>query len=138
VQEIYPNSIRQYLQNNESIKFAYLFGSYANSMEGPLSDIDLAVYVDKRLDFFSIRLRLLDELSRLLKDHPFDLIILNTAPLTLQYEIIRQGIVLKENKNRRVPFETAVLRRYLDTEPIRLLHMQKLKQSFAKERERGQ
>jgi predicted nucleotidyltransferase len=64
-------------------------------MEGPLSDIDLAIYVDNQLDLFSIRLRLLDELSRLLKDHPFDLIILNTAPLMLQYESIRQGIVLK-------------------------------------------
>jgi len=95
VQEAYANSITQYLQNHKSITFAYLFGSCANSMEGPLSDIDLAIYVDNQLDLFSIRLRLLDELSRLLKDHPFDLIILNTAPLMLQYESIRQGIVLK-------------------------------------------
>jgi len=128
----YLNIINQYLKNNRIIKFAYLFGSCARGEDGLLSDIDLAVYLDKRFDHFSIRLRFLDELSRLLKGDLCDLVVLNSAPLTLQYEVIRDGIILKENKKRRIPFETGIIREYLDTEPIRAIHRQKLKERFLK------
>lgn len=133
----YRESIELCLKNNGMIKFAYLFGSCVRNGNGPLSDIDLAVYLDKRLDFFSARLHLLEELSRLFKEQPYDLVVLNNASLILQYEVIREGIILKENKKKRIPFETGVLSEYLDTEPIRAVHMQKLKRSFIKESSLG-
>jgi predicted nucleotidyltransferase len=133
----YRGHIDEYLKNNKVIKFAYLFGSCVGNADGPFSDIDLAVYLDKRFDFFFARLQFLEELSRLFKGHPLDLVVLNNASLILQYEVIREGIVLKENKKRRIPFETGVLSEYLDTEPIRAVHVQKLKKSFYKERSLG-
>jgi uncharacterized protein len=137
VNQAYRDSIDQYLKNNTAIKFAYLFGSCVGDGDGPLSDIDLAVYLDKRFDFFSARLHFLEELSRLFKGHPCDLVVLNNASLILQYEVVRQGIILKENKKKRIPFEVGVLREYLDTEPIRAVHMEKLKTMFYKERSLG-
>lgn len=124
--------VNEYLQNKRDVKFAYLFGSCAKGEAGPLSDIDLAVYLDKRFDVFAMRLRLLDQLSRLLKGYPCDLVVLNNASLILKYEVIHGGSVIKEDKKRRIPFETEVIREYLDTAPIRAVHMQKLKRSFKK------
>ena len=83
-------------------------------------------------------MRFLEQIDRLLKGHPFDLVILNNASLVLKYEVIRGGRVMKENKKRRIPFEIAVFREYLDTEPIRAVHMQKIKRSFSKGQNLGQ
>ncbi|GAB6192907.1 type VII toxin-antitoxin system MntA family adenylyltransferase antitoxin [Desulfocastanea catecholica] len=130
--------VNDYLESNKVVKFAYLFGSCARGECGPLSDIDVAVYLDKRVDFFSARLRFLEQIDRLLKGHPFDLVILNNASLVLKYEVIHGGRVMKENKKRRIPFEIAVFREYLDTEPIRTVHMQKIKRSFSKGQNLGQ
>lgn len=124
--------INKYFQGIDAVKFAYLFGSCARGEEGPLSDIDLAVYLDNRLDLFAARLRFMEQLIRLLKGQPFDLVVLNNAPITLQYEVIRGGKVIKEDKKRRIPFETEVLQVYFDTEPLRAVHVQKLKSSFKK------
>jgi len=132
------NIIKNYMEENRAIKFAYLFGSHARGDDGPLSDIDLAIYLDNRFDFFSCRLKFMEELSRILKAQPFDLLVLNNSPLTLQYEIIRDGVVLKENKPKRILFETEILRKYLDTEPIRALHITSIKKRFGKERNLGQ
>jgi len=62
------------------IKFAYLFGSCARGDQGPASDIDIAVFLDRRLSVFTYRLQLIDVLMRELGTDRFDLIILNDAP----------------------------------------------------------
>lgn len=134
----FQGRIATYFAANNAIKFAYLFGSCARGQAGPLSDIDLAVYLDYRLDPFTAKLRYLEELYRLLNTERCDLVVLNNAPLILQYEVIRYGKVLKENKQRRVSFETKVIREYLDTEPLREVHRQKLKEHFLKGRSLGQ
>jgi len=130
--------IKHSLENNRAVKFAYLFGSHARDTAGPLSDVDLAVYLDNRFDFFSFRLHLLEELSRQLKGQSCDLVVLNSASLVLQYEVIRDGRVLKEDKPKRVQFETCVLRKYLDTDQIRSVHISSLKRSVTKEHRLGQ
>ena len=127
-----------YFAGNKAVKFAYLFGSYAKGQAGPLSDFDLAIYLDNRLDFFTAKLKYLEELYRLMKNERCDLVVLNKAPLLLQYEIIRHGKVLKENRQKRIPFETHVLREYLDTEPLRAVHRQTIKEHFLKGRSLGQ
>jgi uncharacterized protein len=129
--------IKHFLAEHKAIKFAYLFGSYARGDMGPLSDIDLAVYLDNRFDLFTCRLRLIEKLDGDLKGKPFDLVILNNAPLVFRYEVIREGIVLKEDKPKRVQFEVHVLRDYLDTEHLRLLHRASLKKSFLRDHHCG-
>jgi predicted nucleotidyltransferase len=126
------DNAKRYLGNNKAVKFAYLFGSYARGDSGPLSDIDLAVYLDNRIDFFSCRLHLLEEVSRQLKGKPCDLVVLNNADLSLQYEILRDGKIFIENRLKRIQFETRVIRDYLDFESIRSVHLSSLKKSFHK------
>jgi hypothetical protein len=58
--------------------------------------------------------------------------------LVLQYEVIREGKVLKEDKPKRVQFETYALREYLDTDQLRSIHISSLKRSFSKEHRLGQ
>lgn len=130
--------VKDYLGNTSSVKFAYLFGSHAAGNTGPLSDVDLAVYLDNRFDPLTCRLRLLEEISRKLKGQACDLVTLNNASPILQYEVIRNGIVLKEDKSRRVQFETRVLRNYLDAEGLRSVHIKSLKKRFLKEQHFGQ
>jgi uncharacterized protein len=130
--------IKHFFTNSRAVKFAYLFGSHSRGNAGPLSDVDLAIYLDNRMNLFSARLALLEDLGRQLKGQSCDLVVLNDAPLVLRYEIIRDGKVLKENKSRRIEFETRVLREYLDTEAIRSVHLSALKRSFQKEHHLGQ
>ena len=54
---------RHSLEKTKAVKFAYLFGSQARENTGPLSDIDIAVYVDKRNNLFSFRLLLQEEIA---------------------------------------------------------------------------
>lgn len=126
-------SLKDFFHHAPMVKFAYLFGSRAREDAGVLSDIDIAVFLDRRLDVFRYRLILMEELARDLKGADLDLITLNDAPLTLQYEIIRGGKVLKEDKRRRVDFETRVLSRYLDTACLRITRRHDLKKRFMRE-----
>jgi len=132
------NIIERYLEKNKDVKFAYLFGSHARNNSGPISDIDLAVYIDNHFDLFAYRLRLMEEISRLIKGKSFDLVVLNDAPQILQYEIIKDGKVLIEHREERIKFETRVLRDYLDFEQIRSVHLSSLKKSFRRESHLGQ
>ena len=111
--------IRTFLRAQQKVKFAYLFGSVASGEAGPLSDVDLAVYVDGRLDMFNYRLKLMEALAVILKSENFDLIILNNAPIVLTHEVISGGIVLKDDRQRRIMFESRALRQYLDTAYLR-------------------
>ena len=132
------DNVARCLGNHKAVRFAYLFGSYARGDSGPLSDVDLAVYLDNRFDFFACRLRLMEEVSRQLKGKASDLVVLNNATLSLQYEIIRDGKILVEDKVNRIQFETRVTRDYLDFEQIRSVHLSSLKESFRKETQLGQ
>jgi uncharacterized protein len=112
-------AVRSFLAEERKVKFAYLFGSLARGDSGPLSDIDLAVYLDGRLDFFTWRLKLMEALAKVLKTEKFDLVVLNNSPIVLTHEVIKDGIVLKDDRPRRVIFESRALRDYLDTAYLR-------------------
>lgn len=112
-------NVKAFLAKEQRVKFAYLFGSLANGNFGPLSDVDLAVYVDCRLNLFTYRLKLMETLARVLKTDNFDLVILNNAPIVLTHEVISAGLILKDDRRRRVMFESSSLREYLDTAHLR-------------------
>ncbi len=96
------------------VKFAYLFGSLARGKAGPLSDLDLAVYLEpyshKRfLDLYAA-------CSRALKRDDLDLVVLNrTENLILLESIIREGKLLFErDPGVRFEFEVETLHLALD------------------------
>ena len=130
--------VSRVLESDNAIKFAYLFGSHAKVTSTPKSDIDIAVYLDNRLNLFTYRLQLMEKFALELKNKTIDLVVLNSAPILLQYQVIHDGILLKDQKKRRVLFETRVLRQYLDFEPLRYTQQAALKAYFQQEPDYGQ
>lgn len=111
--------VGKFLAHIPGVRFAYVFGSYARNDMGPLSDIDIAVFLDRGLSVFDCRLSLMERLARELGEECIDLVTLNDAPVLLRYEVIREGRVIKEDRESRVPFEAQTLSEYLDTEHLR-------------------
>jgi hypothetical protein len=114
------------------VKFAYIFGSRARGDAGCSSDVDVAVFLDHRVSSFEWRLRLMERLAKVLGSEHFDLVILNEASPVLKYEVIREGCVIKESKNRRVEFETRTLGEYLDTAFLRRVQRDYLKEQLTR------
>lgn len=107
----------------------YLFGSYAEDRQTPVSDIDLAVLLD--LDFppsryFEKKLDLLSIATSTLKTDEVDMVILNQAPPALSYRILSKGRLLFEKeggKGQRVSFQVRTCDRYFDFKPVeKVLH----------------
>jgi predicted nucleotidyltransferase len=122
------DAIKDVLARSAEVKLAYIFGSCARGDTGPLSDVDVAVFLDSRVDPFAFRLRLMETLSRALRTEHLDLVILNDASPVLRYEVVREGRVIKEDKAARVEFETRALAEYLDT-----AHMRNVQRKYLKE-----
>jgi predicted nucleotidyltransferase len=106
------------LEEQKYIKLTYLFGSVANGNQGKLSDVDIAVLLDDSLskkERFDLQLKLIGDLSAILKTNNLDLIIMNDAPLSLRYEIIKANYPLFiRNEGEKIDFEAKILSAYLD------------------------
>lgn len=100
---------------------AYLFGSAARGETTPLSDLDVAVYLDglDRATRVDLYLPLLAALQEVVGDGAVDLVYLNDAPSGLAYGIITGRLLHCADEGRRVEIEAGVLSRYLDE---RMLH----------------
>ena len=110
--------IAGYLKKQERVKLAYLFGSVAEGKEGKLSDVDLAFFLDESLskkERFNLQLKSISELTSILKTDRIDLVIMNDAPISLNYEIIKANHpLLVRDEGNRIDFEHRILSRYLD------------------------
>jgi len=99
------------------IVFAYLFGSQAKGQSTTISDVDLAVFIDRRIsrsERFDIRLRLTNDLSAI-AGTKVDLIVMNDIPIQLAYEIIKYGkAILCKDRNAMIDAEIEILSKYLD------------------------
>lgn len=107
-----------FLSKQEHVKLAYLFGSVAEGKQGKLSDVDLAVFLDESLskkERFNLQLKLISDLTSILKTDKVDLVIMNDAPLSLNYEIIKANHpLLVRDEGKKIDFEHGILSRYLD------------------------
>jgi len=105
------NQLKEVLQNNSNISFAYLFGSYADETFTDRSDVDVAVYF-KDYDF-NKHLELMSKISKITQKDT-DLVVLNKAKnLYLLEDIISKGILLKDSE-KRIDFELRKHHEYLD------------------------
>lgn len=100
-----------------------LFGSQASGQAGPLSDVDIAVWLDPGLSREQ-RSTLRTELSlaaiKALGTDEVDVVVLNQAPPLLRHRALKGGSRLFERDPRaRVRLETAALLDYFDTAPLR-------------------
>ncbi len=112
------NKLMDFLSKQDNVKLAYLFGSAASGKAGKLSDIDIAVMLDESLgkkEGFDLQLRLISDISSILKTDKIDLVVINDAPLSLKFEIIKANHPLfVRDRAEKVDFEQRVMSRYLD------------------------
>lgn len=116
------------------VELAYLFGSQATDMAGPLSDVDIAVLLAPRVpreEWGDTQIALITELIGLFRRNDVDVVILNRASPLLADRAIRYGRVLYEpDPLLRTRFEVKTLLRYFDTQPLRKIRWSYLQERF--------
>ncbi len=104
-----------YLQSRPDIVFAYIFGGLARGGPLPLSDIDIAVFLGNDADIPASKMELLEKLIDILQTDEIDLVILNTAPLSLAAKVVETKKVIVDNAPFiRHKYESLVMREYFD------------------------
>ena len=104
------------------VELVYLHGSVALGNATSLSDIDLAVVVEKSAgpqDYLDLEMELEVFFCRLLKTEKADVRIINQAPLGFKGQVLTSGILLySKDENFRVEFETSTRSNYFDFLPV--------------------
>lgn len=110
-------------ESDPDVVAAYLFGSQARGTPGPLSDVDLAVWLDpamSRDDRWAKMLALMGEAGHQLETNEVQVVVLNDVPPLLVQRALQDGVRLADNDPlRRVGLETRALNEYMDLEPLR-------------------
>jgi predicted nucleotidyltransferase len=120
-----------YFDRKPEVDAAYIFGSLAAGRVRPDSDIDIAVLVSEKVrrDLFRYRLKMMAELMDVLKRTDVDLVLLNQAPPLLAHRVLKKGrLVFERSASARIAFQVRTVNRYLDTQPMRDLYLEYLKQ----------
>lgn len=117
------------LSRDKDITAVFLFGSYAEGRQTPVSDFDLAILLERDVPInqhFEKKLELLSMATTALRTDEVDLVILNNAPPALSYQVLTRGRLLFEKeggKDHRVHFQVQAYDRYFDFQPVeRIIH----------------
>lgn len=103
------------LQQDTRVGFAYLFGGMASGIKKPLSDADVAIFLNEYSGDPEVKLAFIGELSDILGTDEVDLVILNTAPISLIGRILKTKQLLADNQPfLRHRFESLSLREFFD------------------------
>lgn len=112
--------LKEVLETDKEILFAYLYGSYIYDSIHFESDIDVAVYLmpSNMEEYIKKESKLITALITKLHLDKIDLRILNTAPFLLKYNVIKEGIfIFVRDELERVNFETKVMERFFELKP---------------------
>jgi hypothetical protein len=114
------DTLRAVVERHQEVLVAYLFGSVARGTSGPLSDVDVAVLLSDGVDPFAAQLDLMGDIASAIRSDEVDVVVLNTAPVSLAYRVLRDGVLLlSRNDVARIRHRVGVIDRYLDMEPFR-------------------
>lgn len=116
-------AIRAVLKNHEEILFAYLHGSFVK--KDAFHDIDVAIYLERMpASVLEYELQMETDLMEALRKYIIDVRVLNGAPLSFKYNVIKDGIVLlSKDDDKRADFEEKTIVLYLDFLPYRKLYL---------------
>lgn len=112
--EIIIKGIASRLKKRKNIIFSYIFGSFVQ--DGKFSDIDIGVLCTEEIsrEPFNFEFDLEEEIKSYTK-FPVDVRILNHAPLSFVYHVIKEGILVTEKDiGKRTDFEGMIFKKYLD------------------------
>jgi predicted nucleotidyltransferase len=124
--EIIKEKISNILKERKYIVFSYVFGSFAK--EDNFRDIDLGIYVSDIGDISPLELELkieaeLDEIIHI----PTDVRIINHAPLSFIYNILKDGIlILDKDRSLRSDFEGLIFKKYFDFRHLRIEYLKEI------------
>jgi predicted nucleotidyltransferase len=108
-------AIREVLLRDQRVLFAYLFGGLAEGRVRPLSDVDIAVYLNDTCGLADYRLMLFGKVTDALGTAELDLICLNTASISIAGRILqRKQLLVDKDPFRRHVYESLTLREFFD------------------------
>jgi predicted nucleotidyltransferase len=117
---------------------ALLFGSQARGRARPLSDIDVAVWLQPDTtprDRYERQLRLISDASQALGTDEVEVVVLNDATPLLRHRAMRDGVrLLDRDRRTRVRLEVRATLEYLDTAPLRATLQDGLRRRIAEDR----
>lgn len=92
-----------------------MFGSVARGDASPLSDIDFAVYLAPAAKMAKAKVELLGALMDILRTEEIDLVILNSAPISLRGRILKdRRTIADRNPFLRHRYESLTMREFFD------------------------
>ena len=111
------------LMRRHNVTAGYMFGSHATGRANQLSDVDIAVLfaegVDKQHRFNAV-LDMISDFQAMLGVREVDVVDMEEAPLSLRFNILRDGLLLYcSDAARRVEFCARSRSLYFDFEPAR-------------------
>ena len=97
--ESMTEKLKSALAKRDDVVLAFLFGSFPRGQATPFSDLDIAVFFSRPVDFFTIA-ALRDDISAM-TGMEADILVLNTASPIIRMQVLKKGRMLI-NKNKRV------------------------------------
>jgi len=126
--------IVHYFTDRDEVVSVYLFGSSARGRKTKESDIDIAVLIDESGSgekYFERFRKEYYEASPGFSLGTVDIVILNTAPPFLKYQVLKRGrILFDRERNLRVRFTEKAITEYLDYKPIQDIYLKAAAQRF--------
>ncbi|MFZ5634010.1 MAG: type VII toxin-antitoxin system MntA family adenylyltransferase antitoxin [Bacillota bacterium] len=120
-------TVKNILCSRTEINFAYIHGSFTG--DNGFRDIDIALYLEKDLlgdRELKYEIDLEIKLEEVLT-YPVDVRVLNHAPLSFQFQVIKGGILLFErDEESRVDFQVKTLDFYFDFAPFRRRYLKEM------------
>ena len=114
--------LERYFASLDEVVLAYLFGSHARGQAWAHSDVDVAILLEGCPEdghCLDLRLEIIGGLADLLNTDEVDVLILNQAPSTLRYAVLRDGVLLFcRDRQSMIEFRLQTVNEYLDFKPI--------------------
>jgi len=116
-------SIKARLRGRPDIIFAYLHGSFITGHR--FRDIDVAIYLKTPFSSsLQVELEMEGELGKMVPRYPIEVRILNNAPLSFRYNVVKQGeLIVVSDDDLRCDFVEATLTNYFDFAPFRKIYL---------------
>ena len=118
--------ISEIIGSKGHILFAYVFGSFSTGER--FRDIDVGIYVSDAARFATIDAELaleteLEEACRV----PVDVRIMNRAPVTFAYHILKSGrLLVDKDPSRRCDYEGLTYKEYFDVRHLRREYLREI------------
>jgi len=108
-------AVQELMSTDQRVIFAYIFGGLATGRMHPLSDVDIAVYLNDTGELADYRLTLFDKVTDALGTAELDLVVLNTASISIAGRILQnKQLLIDKDPFRRHIYESLTFREFFD------------------------